>query len=78
MKARLGCRSVKSVHWAIKKAHVQTEVMYDKCRVVMTISKSSFLPEEKKRGISKGYCRDDRPNRIYWARGPVRGQVNVL
>ena len=53
--------------WATKKASVQTEVMYGKNRVVVTILKSSFLPEEQKKRISRGYCRDVKPNRIYWA-----------
>ena len=69
MKVRLRCRSVRSVRWAVKKAPAQAEVMYDKCRVVVAISKSSFLPEEQKRGISRGYCRDGRPSRIYWVGG---------
>ena len=55
------------MRWATKKASAQIEVMYGKSRVVVAISKSSFLLEEQKRGISKGYCRDVRPSRIYWA-----------
>jgi len=31
------------------------EVRYDKHRVIVVISKSSFLPEEPKRRISRGY-----------------------
>jgi len=46
MKARLGCRSIRSVCWAVKKVSVQTEMMYNKSRVIVVISKSSFLPEE--------------------------------
>ena len=67
MKTRLRCRSIKSVRWATKKASMQTQVMYGKNRVVVTILKSSFLLEEQNRGISRGYCKDVRPNRIYWA-----------
>ena len=84
MKARLGCQNVRSVRWAVKKAFAQTEVMYDKSRVIVVISKSSFLPEEQKRRISRDYCRDDRPSSIYWVRGPVRehlvvrGRVNAV
>ena len=78
MKACLKCQSVKSVRWAAKKASAQTEVMYGKGRVVAAISKSSFSPKEQKRGILRGYCRDVRPSRIYWAGGPIRGWINVL
>ena len=84
MKARLGCRSVRSVRWAVKKAPTQTEVMYDKYRVVVVISKSSFSPKEQKMRISRDYCRDDRPSSIYWVEGPVRehlvvrGRVNAV
>ena len=31
-----------------------------------------FLRSQKRR-ISRGYCRDGRPRRVYWAIGPVRG-----
>ena len=63
---------------------MQTEVMYGKSRVVVAISKSSFLLEEQMRGILSGYCRDVRPSKIYWAWGPiqgyeiVRGGVNII
>ena len=62
MNARLGCQSIKSVRWVVKKVLMQTEMMYDKSRVIVVISKSSFLPEEQERRISKGYCRYDRPS----------------
>ena len=84
MKACLRCQSVKSVHWATKKAYMQTEVMYGKSRVVVAISKSFFLLEEQRRGILIGYCRDVRPSKIYRAWGPiqgyeiVRGGVNII
>ena len=71
MKARLKYLSVKSVRWATKKPSTQTEVMYGKSRVVMAISKSSFLPEEQNREILRGYCRDVRPSRTNWAEGPI-------
>ena len=71
MKACLRCQSVKSVHWATKKAFAQTNVMYGKSRVVVAISKSSFLQEEQKKGISRGYYRDVRLSRIYWAWDPI-------
>ena len=70
MKVRLGCRNVRSVHWAVKKAFAQTEVMYNKSRVIVVISKSSFLPKEQKMRISRGYCRDDRLSSMYWVGGP--------
>ena len=72
MRVRLVCRSIKSGPWAVKKASVQSGLMYDKGRMVVAISKSFFLLEEQKRGISRGYCRDIRPNRMYWAGGPIR------
>ena len=65
MKARLGCRSVRRMHCAVEKVPVQTEMMYDKNRVIVVISKSSFLPEEQERIISMGYCRNDKPSSIY-------------
>ena len=70
MKARLGCQNVRSVRWAVKKAFAQIEVMYDKSRVIVVMSKSSFLPEEQKRRISRGYCRDHRLSTMYWVGGP--------
>jgi len=77
MKVSLRCQSVRSVCLATKKAFAQTEVMYDKSRVVVAISKSSFLPEKQKRGISRGYCRDVRPSRIFWVWSPIRGHEIV-
>ena len=63
-------------------------MMYDTSGVTVVISKSSFLPEELERRISRGYCRCDRPSSIYvhicWAGGlilgqpVVRGRVNVV
>ena len=44
---------------------MKIEMMYDKSGVIVKISKSSFLLEEQKRKISRGYCRDDRPSSIY-------------
>ena len=40
-------------------------MMYDKNRVIVVISKSSFLPKEQERRISRDYCRNDRPSSIY-------------
>ena len=75
MKTRLICRSVRSMLWAVKKASAQLKVMYDKRRVMVVTSKSSSLPEEPERRISRGYYRSDRPRNIYlcgyWAKGPV-------
>ena len=65
MKARLVCRNVRSVRWAVKKVPTQIKMKYDKSRVIVVISKSSFLPEEQERRISRGYCRYDRPNNLY-------------
>ena len=43
--------------------------------VIVMTSKSSFLPEELERRISRGYCRGDRPSGIclYVYIGPIRG-----
>ena len=65
MNARLGCRSVRSVHWAVEKVPAQTEMAYDKGKVIVVISNSSFLPEEQKRRIFRGYCRNGRPISVY-------------
>ena len=50
-------------------------MMHDKSRAIVVTSKSSFLPEEPERRISRGYCRGDRPSSlylcIYWAGGPI-------
>ena len=75
----------KSVHWVVKKVPTQTEMMYDKSRVIIVISKSSFLPEEQERRISRGYCRNDRSSSmhiyiyiyIYYAGGSIRGHLVV-
>ena len=57
-------------------------MMCDKSRVIVVMSKSSFLPEEQERRISKSYCRYDRPSSIYlcicWAEDPIRGHLVVL
>ena len=65
MKARLGCRSIRSVHWAVEKVPAQIGMTYDKSRKIVVISKSFFLPEEQKKRIWRNYCRNDRPNSIY-------------
>ena len=56
MKACLVCRSVRSVSWAVKKASTQAEDMRDGHGLAKMTSKSSFLPEELERRISRGYC----------------------
>ena len=77
MKARLGCQSVISVPWAVKKAFAQSEMMCGEHGVTMGTSKSSFLLEELERIISRGYCRGNGPSKTYlctyWAKGPIRG-----
>ena len=65
MNARLGCRSVRSVRWAVEKVPAQTEMAYDKGKVIVVISNSSFLPDEQKRRIFRGYCRNGRPISVY-------------
>ena len=56
-------------------------MMYDKSKVIVVISKSSFLLEEQERRISRGYCRYDRPNSIYlyicWVGGSIREHLVV-
>ena len=80
MNVHLGCRSIRSGHWAIEKVPTPTEMMYDKSRVIKAISKYSFLSEEQKRKILRGYCRVIGPVvyiYIYWAGNPVRGHLVV-
>ena len=45
------------------------KVMYDKNGVLGVVSKSSFLPKEQNRRISRGYCRVIGPKHIL-GRGP--------
>lgn len=61
MKARLECQNIKSVSWAAKKVSSQVEVGCKEHRATTVTSKSSFLPEELERRISKGYCRGIGP-----------------
>ena len=80
MKVHLGCRSVRSGHWAVEKVPTQTEMTYDKSKVIKAISKYSFLSEEQKGRILRGYCRVIGPIvyiYIYWAGNPVRGHLVV-
>ena len=75
MKARLGCQSVKSVRWVVKKAPIQTEVIKDTWGAIKVISNYSILREAPERRISRGYCKGGRPSGmyicIYWVRGPI-------
>ena len=63
--------------WAVKKAFMRAKVMYDEHELTRLMSKSSFLAEDPKRRISKGYCRDIAPIAHYlcgyWAGDPIRG-----
>jgi len=61
MKARLECQSTRSVPWAVKKASSLAEVGCREQRATTVTSKSSFLPEEPERRISRGYCRGIGP-----------------
>ena len=54
-------RSVKSMPQAIKKVPTQSEVTCNEQAISVVTSKSSFLPEEPKRRISRGYYRDIGP-----------------
>ena len=71
MKVHIGCRSIRSMCWTVKKAPTWIKVMYNKSGVIVVILKSSFLPER----ILRGYCRGDRLNSIYlcicWAGSPI-------
>ena len=49
----------------LKKAFVPSEVMLNGREGIIITSKSSFLPEEPERRISRGYCRGDRPRSLY-------------
>ena len=53
MKARLICRSIRSMSWVVKKASTQAEVMYDVHRIAKVTSKSSFLPKKPERRIRR-------------------------
>ena len=82
MKVHLGFRSVRSGHWAVEKVAAQTEMTYDKSRVIKALLKYSFLSEEQKRRILRGYCRVIGPIvyiyiYIYWVGDPVRGHLVV-
>ena len=61
MKACLVCQSVRSASWVVKKASTQAEEMCDGHGLAKVTSKSSFLPDEPERRISKGYCRGIGP-----------------
>ena len=78
MNVRLGCQSVRSMHWVVKKVPVQVEMMYDKSGAIVVTSKSSFLLKELNERILRGYCRGDRPSSmylgIYWVGGTIQGQ----
>ena len=71
IQTRPGCLNVRSVRWVVGKASMHTKVTYDKKRIIMVISKSSFFPRSQKRRIFRGYCRDGRSKRIYWAMSPA-------
>ena len=47
--------------WAVKEASTQAEMMYDEHGLAKATLKSSFLPKEPERRISRGYCRDIGP-----------------
>ena len=53
MKARLGCRGVRSMRCAVEKIPVWIEVTCGGSRVIVEISKSSFFPRSK-RGEFRG------------------------
>ena len=53
------------MHWAVKKVSAQAEMMHNKSGAIVVKSKSSFLPEELERRISRGYCKGDRPSSVY-------------
>ena len=57
METSLECQSTRSMPWEVKKASSQTKVRCDELKAITVISKSSFLPKEPERRISKGYFR---------------------
>ena len=57
MKACHTCRSIKSMSQVVKKETTQEEVMYNEHKLIGLTSKSSFLPEELEKRISRGYYR---------------------
>ena len=61
IKACLVCQSIRRVSWAVKKVSTQAKVMCDEHRLARVMSRSSFLPEEPERRISRGYCRGIGP-----------------
>ena len=61
IKTHLKCQSPKSMPWVVKKASSLTEVGCREHRATIVTSKSSFLPEELERRISRGYCRGIGP-----------------
>ena len=61
MRAHSKLRSIRSVSWAVKKVSTQAKVMCDEHGLARVMSRSSFLPEELERRISRGYCRGIGP-----------------
>ena len=61
MKVHLECQSIRSVPWAVKKTSSQAKVGCKEHKAIAVTSKSSFLPEESERRISRGYCRGIGP-----------------
>ena len=57
MKVCLECQSTKSVPRAVKKASSQAKVGCKEHKATTVTSKSSFIPKEPERRISRGYCR---------------------
>ena len=47
--------------WAVKKTSTQVEEICDGHRLAKVTLKSSFLPKEPERRISRGYCRGIGP-----------------
>ena len=61
MKVHLECQSIRSVPWAVKKTSSQAKVGCKEHKAIAVTSKSSFLPEESERRISRGYYRGIGP-----------------
>ena len=57
MRARLKCRSTRNVPRAVKKASLLAEERGKGHRTTVVTTKSSLLPEDPERRISRGYCR---------------------
>ena len=64
MKVCLVCWSARSMPWAVTKVSSQAKVRCNGYRAITVTSKSSFLPEDLERRISRGYCKGIGPRSL--------------